>query len=106
MTPAGEFEIFLMAPPGLEKELCEEARERGFRDPKQMVGGVTVTGGWTEAWRANLELRGCGRVLARIGAGQRGAADHHVAGVMACIDPQAAPEQFQHAFAAMFRRNA
>ena len=68
MTPAGEFEIFLMAPPGLEKELCEEVRERGFRDPKQMVGGVTVTGGWTEAWRANLELRGCGRVLARIGS--------------------------------------
>jgi putative N6-adenine-specific DNA methylase len=68
MTSAGDFEIFLMAPPGLEAELCAEARERGFRSPKTVPGGVVITGGWPEVWRANLELRGCGHVLARIGA--------------------------------------
>jgi putative N6-adenine-specific DNA methylase len=68
MSIDDDFEIFLMSPPGLEAELCAEARERGFRDPKQLVGGVRVTGGWPEVWRANLQLRGCGRVLARIGA--------------------------------------
>ncbi|MCA3572493.1 MAG: class I SAM-dependent RNA methyltransferase [Aestuariivirga sp.] len=68
MSSDGEFEIFLMAPPGLETELCAEAREAGFRDPRPLQGGVRVTGGWQEVWRANLELRGCGRVLARIGS--------------------------------------
>lgn len=68
MTSAGKFEIFLMAPPGLETELYAEVRERGFKGLKAVAGGVVVTGGWPEVWRANLELRGCGRVLARIGA--------------------------------------
>ena len=68
MTNEARFEIFLMAPPGLEGELCAEARERGFRKARTVAGGVTVTGGWPEVWRANLELRGCGRVLARIGS--------------------------------------
>jgi putative N6-adenine-specific DNA methylase len=31
-------------------------------------GGVTLQGGWPEVWRANLTLRGAGRVLVRIGA--------------------------------------
>ncbi len=68
MSSEGNFEIFLMSPPGLEAELCAEARERGFKDQRPMIGGVAVTGGWPEVWRANLELRGCGRVLARIGS--------------------------------------
>jgi putative N6-adenine-specific DNA methylase len=68
MTSDGAFEIFLMAPPGLERELAAEARARDFAHPKQTTGGVVVTGGWPEVWRANLELRGAGRVLARIGA--------------------------------------
>ncbi len=67
MTNA-DFEIFLMAPPGLESVLAAEVRDRGFRTVKQVPGGVTVTGDWREVWRANLELRGCGHVLARIGA--------------------------------------
>jgi putative N6-adenine-specific DNA methylase len=57
-----------MAPPGLEAELFAEARERGFKAAKRVEGGVTVMGGWPEVWRANLELRGCGHVLARIGS--------------------------------------
>ena len=57
-----------MSPPGLEAELCAEARECGFKAPRIIIGGVAVTGGWPEVWRANLELRGCGRVLARIGS--------------------------------------
>jgi putative N6-adenine-specific DNA methylase len=68
MSDEVEFEIFLMSPPGLEAELCAEARECGFKAPRIIIGGVAVTGGWPEVWRANLELRGCGRVLARIGS--------------------------------------
>jgi putative N6-adenine-specific DNA methylase len=68
MSSEGEFEIFLMSPPGLEAELRAEAQERGFKGARIVIGGVTVTGGWPEVWRANLELRGCGRVLARIGS--------------------------------------
>lgn len=68
MASGTDFEIFLMAPPGFEAELCAEAREKGFTSPKIVAGGVVVAGGWPEVWRANLELRGCGHVLARIGA--------------------------------------
>lgn len=68
-TPAPtEFEIFLVAPPGLEAVLCDEVREAGFSDPQAVPGGVTILGGWPEVWRANLEIRGASRVLARIGA--------------------------------------
>lgn len=65
---SGEFEIFLVAVPGLEVALLAEAKEKGFRDPKVVKGGVTLSGGWREVWRANLELRGATRVLARIGS--------------------------------------
>jgi putative N6-adenine-specific DNA methylase len=61
------FEIFLVAIPGLESPLCEEAREKGFAKPKTTIGGVTIEGDWPDVWRANLELRGASKVLARIG---------------------------------------
>ncbi len=61
------FEILLVATPGLETELYAEAKELHFQSPKIIVGGVTIQGDWPEVWRANLELRGCSRVLARIG---------------------------------------
>jgi putative N6-adenine-specific DNA methylase len=67
MTTAGEFEIFLVAIPGLEGPLCAEARARGFK-AKTVPGGVTVRGGWPDVWRANLEMRGASRILARIDA--------------------------------------
>ena len=66
MTPP--FDIFLAVSPGLEDALCAELRETGFRDPVAEPGGVTVRGGWADVWRANLEVRGAGRVLARIGS--------------------------------------
>ncbi|WP_404405619.1 class I SAM-dependent RNA methyltransferase [Pelagibacterium halotolerans] len=66
MTNAAPFEIFLMAPPGLESALADEARAKGFADPKPVPGGVITQGGWLDIWRANLTLRGAGRVLARI----------------------------------------
>jgi putative N6-adenine-specific DNA methylase len=66
MTQAADFEIFLVTAPGLETALAAEAREKRFRDPRIIKGGVTVQGGWPEVWRANLELRGAARVLARI----------------------------------------
>lgn len=62
------FEILLIATPGLETPLAEEARDIGLDVTGQITGGVTVRGGWPEVWRANLCLRGATRVLARIGA--------------------------------------
>jgi len=61
------FQIFLATQPGLEPFLADEAREAGFEGVAETPGGVTCTGGWPEVWRANLTLRGAGRVLARIG---------------------------------------
>jgi putative N6-adenine-specific DNA methylase len=66
MSGEGDFEIFLVTAPGFESTLCAEAQERGFKAPKAVKGGVIVQGGWPEVWRANLELRGAARVLARI----------------------------------------
>jgi putative N6-adenine-specific DNA methylase len=63
-----DFEIFLATAPGLETELCAEVRGKGFKQPKPVPGGVTIRGGWPEVWRANLWIRGAGRVLARIDA--------------------------------------
>jgi putative N6-adenine-specific DNA methylase len=61
------FEIFLATAPGLEAALAEEARALGFAPVSEVPGGVTLTGGWRDVWRANLALRGASRVLARIG---------------------------------------
>lgn len=65
MTTNDELDIFLVSVPGLESVLAAEAREKRFRDVNAVKGGVTVKGGWPEVWRANLELRGASRVLAR-----------------------------------------
>ncbi|MBT9383691.1 class I SAM-dependent RNA methyltransferase [Pseudooceanicola sp. CBS1P-1] len=62
------FEIFLQTAPGLEEVLRQEALETGFADPVTTPGGVSFQGGWPEVWKANLHLRGAGRVLARIGS--------------------------------------
>ena len=61
MTETLPFEIFLVATPGLEAPLCDEARRAGF-DAKMVDGGVSFMGGWPDVWRANLELRGATRV--------------------------------------------
>ncbi|MDU8910445.1 class I SAM-dependent RNA methyltransferase [Aestuariicoccus sp. MJ-SS9] len=63
-----DFEIFLAGTPGLEPALCDEARAAGFKGAEAVPGGVTLRGGWPDVWRANLVLRGAGRVLVRIGA--------------------------------------
>ncbi|SLN09823.1 Ribosomal RNA large subunit methyltransferase L [Roseovarius litorisediminis] len=60
------FEIFLTAPPGLELALKQEVLACGFPKPKAMVGGVRFRGKWPDVWRANLEIRGAARVLARV----------------------------------------
>lgn len=60
------FEIFLATSPGLENALYDEVRGKGFKKAKAVKGGVTITGGWPEVWRANLWIRGASRVLARI----------------------------------------
>jgi len=66
MIRDGHFEIFLGTAPGLEAVLCDEVRGKGFNSPKAIPGGVTIKGGWPEVWRANLWVRGAGRVLARL----------------------------------------
>ncbi|MVT00961.1 THUMP domain-containing class I SAM-dependent RNA methyltransferase [Devosia marina] len=60
------FDIFLVATPGLDAPLADEARAAGFIDAKIIDGGVTFPGSWPDVWRANLMLRGATRVLARI----------------------------------------
>ena len=62
------FEIYLVATPGLEAALADEAAKAGFEAPRISAGGVAIMGGWKDVWRANLELRGATRVLARLGA--------------------------------------
>lgn len=63
-----DFEIFLVATPGLEAALLAEVKARQFRSAQQVLGGVAIKGKWRDVWRANLELRGATRVLARIGS--------------------------------------
>ncbi|HCP80465.1 MAG TPA: RNA methyltransferase [Octadecabacter sp.] len=60
-------DIFLITAPGLQDLLATEAREKGFKVTSVIAGGVTLRGEWPEVWRANLQLRGANRVLARIG---------------------------------------
>ncbi len=67
MTAAPDFEIFMVAPPGLEDVLCAEAIENGFAGAVAVPGGVVITGGWADVWRANLVMRGATRILARVG---------------------------------------
>lgn len=66
MTNEDTFEIFLATAPGLEAVLCAEVRELGFKSAKAVAGGVTISGGWPDVWRANLAVRGANRVIARI----------------------------------------
>jgi len=66
--PNGDFEIFLVVAPGLEAALRDEARAKGFKKATITKGGVTIRGIWRDVWRANLELRGATRVVARIAA--------------------------------------
>ncbi|MEO0865188.1 MAG: THUMP domain-containing protein, partial [Pseudomonadota bacterium] len=49
--------IFAITLPGLEHTLADEARALGLDVAGVEPGGVTLAGGWTEVWRANLELR-------------------------------------------------
>ena len=66
MTDNKDFEIFLATAPGLEPVLCAEVGSKGFKQVRAVPGGVTIQGGWPEVWRANLWVRGAGRVLARV----------------------------------------
>jgi putative N6-adenine-specific DNA methylase len=68
MTQTSPFEIYLVATPGLEAPLCAEAQAAGFGEATVVDGGVAFAGTWPDVWRANLELRGATRVLARIGS--------------------------------------
>ena len=58
--------LFLVAAPGLDATLAEEARAAGFAAVAVVPGGVEAEGGWPDIWRANLVLRGATRVLVRV----------------------------------------
>ena len=58
--------LFLVAQPGLEAALAEEAMSAGFADVRAVPGGVEVAGGLAEAMRANRSLRCAVRVLWRV----------------------------------------
>ena len=66
MTEPTDFEIFLVTHPGLESTLRDELVEKRFSAPKIEAGGVAIRGDWPDVWRANLEIRGASKVLARI----------------------------------------
>ncbi len=68
MVAAADFEIFLVVAPGLEDALCSEVTVLNFKNPKIHHGGVSFRGNWHDVWRANLEVRGATRVLARLGS--------------------------------------
>ena len=59
-------DIFLITAPGQQDLLAAEAREKGFKVTSTIPGGVTLKGEWPAVWRANLQLRGATRVLARV----------------------------------------
>jgi putative N6-adenine-specific DNA methylase len=61
-----DFEIFIVTAPGLESVLCQEVREKAFKESVAVKGGVTIRGAWPDIWRANLELGGATRILVRI----------------------------------------
>jgi putative N6-adenine-specific DNA methylase len=62
------FEIYLVAMPGLEAVLRDEALQLGFIGAVVVSGGVAFQGGWPDVWRANLQIRGASQVLVRIGS--------------------------------------
>ncbi len=68
MNTQPKIEIFLVAPPGLEGMLLQEVQVCAFQGAAVVPGGVTFRGEWRDVWRANLEVRGATRVLARIGS--------------------------------------
>ena len=61
-----EYDIFLVALPGTEDTLADEAREHGFAGVSAVRGGVAFRGGRHEIARANLMLRCASRVLVRV----------------------------------------
>lgn len=68
MQPLENLEFFLVATPGLEDALYAEAHTVGFSSAQRDNGGVTICGTWRDVWRANLEIRGASRILARVGS--------------------------------------
>lgn len=60
------FEIFLATAPGLEEALLNEVQSLSFHQAALAKGGVTFQGAWPEVWRANLEVRGANRIVARV----------------------------------------
>lgn len=67
-TLRDKFEILAICAPGQEDALQNELEHHGFGPAQPIAGGVTFMGGWPDVWRANLNLRGAARLLARLGS--------------------------------------
>ncbi|MEM6308054.1 MAG: class I SAM-dependent RNA methyltransferase [Pseudomonadota bacterium] len=66
MDGANKYDIFCVAPPGLEHILQVEAYDIGLPNPKLVPGGVAIVGTLQDVIRANHELRCAVRVLLRV----------------------------------------
>ena len=64
--PDDIFELFHVAPPGLEHLLAAELQDKGFSNPVVSPGGATTKGPLSDVVRANTDIRGSARVLLRI----------------------------------------
>ncbi|MBE3636960.1 THUMP domain-containing class I SAM-dependent RNA methyltransferase [Mangrovicoccus algicola] len=68
MSENDDYELFLVAAPGLEPDLAREAAALGLSDIAEGPGGVTARGDRAALQRANLHLRCASRVLLRFAA--------------------------------------
>jgi len=62
----GAHAFFAPCPRGLEDVLVEELQELGLGSPQTVPGGVSFSGTWADAYRANLHSRIASRILWRI----------------------------------------
>jgi len=65
---ADPLDLYLIATPGLERWVLDEARAFGLSAEPAGPGGVAAKGSWRDVWRANLWLRGPTRILVRLGS--------------------------------------
>ena len=74
--------LFVTCPPGVEPFLDAEMEALRLSKRERQVGGVSFEGGWTDVWRANLELRTAIRVLSRVSRFMARDSDELYRGVM------------------------
>jgi 23S rRNA G2445 N2-methylase RlmL len=74
--------LFVTCAPGVEPFLDAELEALRISKRERQVGGVSFEGGWSDIWRANIELRTAIRVLSRVGRFRARDADELYRGAM------------------------